>query len=325
MALTFIPREKNAIDRFTEGFAPYLQMAMETMYRNKIVEQQRQKAISDLGIGREQLTPQGEQYVKSLPLSAQVYQGANPGQQPLSSIPEKYKTMGLDMNKASQLPINMDMGGGVTYKSPAIDPYTAMVMKNLGFGGQGQEAQGQGNLPQGMGSPEITLSGGKPKVTLNSPAQQKLQMEQTEKTKQLETSSQFVKDSALDTLNTIGEVEKGMGEFGLTGPVPAIWGTPKVNWQSNIDKLLSGKVIDLMTQMKQASKTGATGFGQLSEKELAVLQEASTALKKSLPPEEAQRYLNVMKEKLQKIVGESQGTQQQLPPGFSSDEWEIVQ
>ena len=57
-----------------------------------------------------------------------------------------------------------------------------------------------------------------------------------------------------------------------------------------------------MTKMKEASKTGATGFGQLSEKELKVLKEASTALKKIMNPKDAQRYLDKMEFMLQRIV-----------------------
>jgi predicted nucleic acid-binding Zn-ribbon protein len=39
-----------------------------------------------------------------------------------------------------------------------------------------------------------------------------------------------------------------------------------------VTSLKSQKTIDLITQMKQASKTGATGFGSVTEKELDLLQ-----------------------------------------------------
>jgi hypothetical protein len=132
--------------------------------------------------------------------------------------------------------------------------------------------------------------------------EKKFEIEQTEKAKTTEDKGQIVKQNALDTLETIKEVEKDIDRFGFTGPIPAIPGTAKVNWEANVNKLLAGKVLDVMTKMKEASKTGATGFGQLSNKELAVLQQASTALKKSLPPKEAQRYLNDMKAALKKVA-----------------------
>ncbi len=136
-----------------------------------------------------------------------------------------------------------------------------------------------------------------------------------EKLKQQEEKSQFIKDSAQDALNTISEIEKGIGHFGLYGQLPSIPGTPRYTWETNINKLLSGKMIDLMTQMKEASKTGATGFGRLSEKEGQILREASTALKRGLPPEKAQEYLNSMKSALQKVISKTniQSQQQNIP------------
>lgn len=143
---------------------------------------------------------------------------------------------------------------------------------------------------------------------------EKLDIQKEEKKKQQEAKSELVKESAQDTLNTIAEIEKGIDRFGLTGNLPAIPGTERATWIANINKLLSGRIINLMTSMKEASRTGATGFGQLSEKELKVLQEASTALKRNLPPEAAQKILNEMKIKLQKIVGvEAEGTQMPSP------------
>ncbi len=132
---------------------------------------------------------------------------------------------------------------------------------------------------------------------------ERFDVKQNETKKIQENKSQMVKDSAMDTLNTISEVEKGIDYFGLTGGLPSIPGTARATWEANVNKLLSGKIINLMTQMKEASKTGATGFGQLSEKELKVLQEASTALKRGLSPKDAQKYLNEMKVAAQKVLG----------------------
>lgn len=131
-------------------------------------------------------------------------------------------------------------------------------------------------------------------------AEQKLVEEQ--KVKQ----SQLVRDSAQETLNTIAEIEKGINHFGISGRIPAgvtPWDYDKVDWQANLDKLTSNLIVDLMAQMKQASKTGATGFGQLSNKELELLKSASTALKKGMREEDAQKYLNQIKEKALKVYG----------------------
>lgn len=131
-----------------------------------------------------------------------------------------------------------------------------------------------------------------------------------------ETKSRVVKDSALAALGTIGEIEKNMGSFGLWGGLPSIPGTQRKNWEVNINKLISESVLKVMNDMKQASRTGATGFGQLSNKELGLLQDAATALKRTLSPEDAARYLGQIKESMNKILreqpsGQSIGQEQQ--------------
>jgi hypothetical protein len=123
--------------------------------------------------------------------------------------------------------------------------------------------------------------------------------------------AEFIQSGARDMLNTIAEVKKGVNNFGAMGGVPSTpWDYDRKNWESNVDKLLSKRVIDLMNEMKQASKTGATGMGALSEKELAVLQNASTALKRSIGPEQAKKILEDMEQSLNKVIsGQPQGGQ----------------
>ena len=106
-------------------------------------------------------------------------------------------------------------------------------------------------------------------------------------------------------LDSIKEVKAGSKFFGFAGVIPAIpdLQAGKVKWQANLDKLLSKRILALMTEMKQASRTGATGFGQLSEKELKVLQDGSTALKKFMSEEDALEILDKMEAKLLKIKG----------------------
>lgn len=138
-----------------------------------------------------------------------------------------------------------------------------------------------------------------------------LQKKQQEAQQAEDNKNEMLRSNAEDMLNTVGEVKKGMKYFGAMGNAPTLL-TPSAytgeygqrkNWESNVNKLLSGKIIDLMTQMKNASKTGATGFGALSQKELAVLQEASTALNRGLSPDDASRYLNQIETMQRKALG----------------------
>lgn len=161
------------------------------------------------------------------------------------------------------------------------------------------------SMPQGVplrAAPKLDL--GDIKLTQEIEAnKRKVEGEQ----RQQDDASEFIKESALDALSTISEVEQGIGHFGLTGQLPSIPGTSRAKWEANVNKLLSGKVIALMSEMKRVSKTGASGFGQLSQKELLVLQEASTALKRSLSPDDAQQILTEMKMKLRKVAQSEMG------------------
>jgi hypothetical protein len=127
--------------------------------------------------------------------------------------------------------------------------------------------------------------------------------------------SDFIVGRTQDALNTIAEVKAGKKYFGAVGPVPTVnpWGYERKKWEANVNKLLSGKMIELMTQMKEASKTGATGFGQLSEREGQILRDASTALNRGLSPDDAEKYLTEMEGILQKVINKNS------TPGMTGD------
>ena len=152
--------------------------------------------------------------------------------------------------------------------------------------------------------------------------QQKLDEASTQKLAEEES----LKSSAQDNLNTIQKVKEGSKYFGPLGGLPSIaapenflgmnskgYGERK-DWENNTNKLLSQKVIDIISEMKRVSKTGATGFGQLSEKEGAILQQASTALSRDLPEEQALHYLNEMERIHKKVLGVDGGMENNQPP-----------
>lgn len=160
-----------------------------------------------------------------------------------------------------------------------------------------------------------------PSYRPESPQNEKAQLDLEDRKRVNKAKSDSVIQSANDTLNTIKEVEKRMDAFGALGNVPTVPGFySRRNWESNIDKLKSKLILDVITNMKEASKTGATGFGQLNLQELEVLKNASTALKKDLSPQDAQRYLNEMKIVAEKVVkGSSSGEQSLKNPGKQKD------
>ncbi len=149
------------------------------------------------------------------------------------------------------------------------------------------------------------------KTEIKSPQQEKAELDLQDRKRQLGFTSQNVKDKAQESLDTISEVKNGIKYFGPASLVPAIPGIEpdKVKWQANFDRLKAKLIVDLMTEMKNASKTGATGFGQLNKDELKVLQDGSTALKKTMLERDALEILNKMELKLQKVA---QGSGQPL-------------
>jgi len=118
--------------------------------------------------------------------------------------------------------------------------------------------------------------------------------------------------TAKDTLFAISEVKKGLKYFGAAGVIPP-WPAEynKINWKANLDQLKSKLILGVMNSMKQASRTGATGFGQLSEKELEQLQNAATALRENMSEEDALKQIGIIESKTKKILqreGEDQTT-----------------
>lgn len=144
----------------------------------------------------------------------------------------------------------------------------------------------------------------------------------------------MLRQNAQGQLSAIQEAKKGIKYFGAMGNVPSVVAPstiltggkeygPRKEWENNVNKLLSGRIIDLMNQMKQASKTGATGFGQLNKSELQLITNASNVLSKDLPPDIAQKYLNDLEPIYQKMIGGGSGggENQNLPQNVNPEEY----
>lgn len=149
--------------------------------------------------------------------------------------------------------------------------------------------------------PPFIMVMGKPMANPNyvKPSE-RAKMAEAESKKKLE--SDYMRQQADDMLNTIGEVESGLNYFGTFGQIPSIPGTKRNDWQNSFKKLKGRKILDLMSELKRVSKTGATGFGQLNAKELSLLDEASTALSMGTTKEKAKYYLGEMKRLYGKIL-----------------------
>lgn len=193
-----------------------------------------------------------------------------------------------------------------------VKQYTSLRGQDVTMRGQDINANKGGAKKWEPGSMEEAIAlerakaGIKTEAAANKPksaAEQKSELELEDRKRRMEFARQDVLDVADDTLKTIQEVEAGIKNFGVFGNVPSIPGTSRAKWEANVNKLLSSNIINLMTTMKSASKTGATGFGALNKEELTVLRNASTALKRGLSPEDAAPILADMRAKVMKIAG----------------------
>ena len=197
--------------------------------------------------------------------------------------------------------------------APTSDQQLPLILQNAPPGIQKQitaEQPASPAIPQvGQYYPPELDEFGRPKgfkMKEQTVEDKKFAIEQ-EKTKKVEKKAvDLLRTSAQDTINTILEIKKGLKYFGAAGdigPWPAEYA--KKNWRSNFDKLKDKLVVDLMLRLKDASATGSTGFGQLSEKEGMRLENATTALKKGLSEPDASRYLKEIEDVAEKVLTET--------------------
>jgi hypothetical protein len=127
--------------------------------------------------------------------------------------------------------------------------------------------------------------------------------------------------SALDELiDEKGNLKSGVGgTFGwdaLRGRIP---GTSAADAKARLDRLQSRLTVDLLGEMKRQSRTGASGFGTLSEKELMVLQNAAARLNSSQSDESARQALLDVRKQLagmrQRAVGAAPASTVTPPKG----------
>jgi len=142
-----------------------------------------------------------------------------------------------------------------------------------------------------------------------------------------EQSIEKIRTSAQDRLNTISEIKKGMDFFGPYGKLPSqvtsLGGldeeayNKRKSWENSINQLLAQLGFDMMVELKNASRTGATGLGSLTEKEGEWLRQASTQLTRDLPEDRAMEILSEMERLHKKVLGEGLVESE---PGEVSDE-----
>lgn len=123
--------------------------------------------------------------------------------------------------------------------------------------------------------------------------------------------------SAVDKLVSVGPSGKGaltpgaealFGEFTPASARGFIPGQNATDAYAALQQVMGRQVLDLIGQMKEQSRTGATGFGALSTRELDVLQSAATKLTNRLSHEGALEELMSIRNALLKIGQDAPGS-----------------
>jgi len=126
------------------------------------------------------------------------------------------------------------------------------------------------------------------------------------------TNIEAIKTQAQETIKAIGELIDEDGNFtpeakAYYGPAAAV-GFDKIpaNTRARVGAVRHRRVagqliIALISEMKNQSRTGATGFGQLSVRELGVIEQAASGMDPVLP-EETKKELIRIRDKFKKIL-----------------------
>ena len=174
--------------------------------------------------------------------------------------------------------------------------------------------ENQEGIPSTTPSPATPpVSGIKPPVTTPVTTPQKQPTFVAKGTKQ-PANLAAIQQTTQDTLQALDEllspdnklrpeIGKYVGLGRVSGFVEKyIPGAEARTTQAKIDRLRNLLSIELIGEMKTQSRTGATGFGQLSTRELEVLEKAASKLDPGIQKEAFETELIRIKERLRKIL-----------------------
>lgn len=108
-----------------------------------------------------------------------------------------------------------------------------------------------------------------------------------------------IKDLMDDTGNLTAEGARAVGLSSIGNFLPTTLG---YSGGKKINKLRNEQVLDLIKELKEQSRTGATGMGNMSNKDLSVINNAATLLDTGLSEEEFTKQLKIVKDELKDIA-----------------------
>lgn len=94
--------------------------------------------------------------------------------------------------------------------------------------------------------------------------------------------------------------ETGSFSAGPLARTAFVGGTPAANLKARLTTVASNNVLSVITQLKEMSKTGSTGFGQLSDREGQLIQSKLAAVDQSTSPAFLKKALGDLKAQVSK-------------------------
>lgn len=142
------------------------------------------------------------------------------------------------------------------------------------------------------------------------PADTKSQMEKQRQDQALASLNQDAQMTIAKIDSTLGKINGmtagGMGQ--ATSGIPFIGQlTGATDLTADLDSIASSLGLNKLMEMKNNSKAGASGMGQLSDREMTLLTSAIASIKQSQNPEQLKRKLLEIKNHYQNIIQMSQG------------------
>jgi|DEB0MinimDraft_10_1074344.scaffolds.fasta_scaffold00050_4 hypothetical protein len=160
----------------------------------------------------------------------------------------------------------------------------------------------------------------------------KAEIEAPEKQRELEEEQKLEKKKAVNAFMSAQEVISGIDNLlkedpktgskrfeVAVGPIegrtsgmalPTKKGEKSFQINKEIATLLAKKALNTITEMKNASRTGATGFGAMNEKELGLIQDDIASLDTRLSDKAFEASLNRIKQRMQKVMSQIDITEQ---------------
>lgn len=154
----------------------------------------------------------------------------------------------------------------------------------------------------------------------------KAEIEAPEKQRELQEEQKLEKKKAVNAFMSAQEVISGIDNLlkkdpktgskrfeVAVGPIegrtsgmalPTKKGEKSFQINKEIATLLAKKALNTITEMKNASRTGATGFGAMNEKELGLIQDDIASLDTRLSDEAFEASLNRIKKRMQKVMSQ---------------------